>query len=418
MFKINRVKFTILILIVFITLLPRVDFLTENAITSSLGMVALLGVLSLFWNKYKVDTVIFFLLFLGLSLTKLRYSDVDEMILLLRFASASAFFFLSFALVIGPLSRFSSFFLDFYRYRRHIGVTTYFLGLLHAEIVVVYIFQGDIKSLQLVSYTYFGLTTIYILTFMAATSWNYLQKHVSLLWWSVLHGFAFTIYFGFVYNFFAVTAEYANSIQKILPVIFIILWLLFSPWAIARFVLPKVNGWKQLHVLVYIAYISVVTHAWYAAVSYQDSWIKYGFLTIVGFVISLHAIGWIKMLVEWLNRKHYEPIELNGEKYYEIDDINNFVEGVGKKYVINRVPIAVFKLKDKFIAVSNICAHQGGPIYQGKIVNGYIECPWHNWQYSIENGCGPEGFADCIPYFPTLVQDDKLFVSLKRIRKK
>ncbi|MEZ6078302.1 MAG: Rieske (2Fe-2S) protein [Pirellulaceae bacterium] len=35
---------------------------------------------------------------------------------------------------------------------------------------------------------------------------------------------------------------------------------------------------------------------------------------------------------------------------------------------------------------STECAHQGGPIAQGRLDGQCVTCPWHGWQYDITNG--------------------------------
>ena len=42
--------------------------------------------------------------------------------------------------------------------------------------------------------------------------------------------------------------------------------------------------------------------------------------------------------------------------------------------------IAVFKLKGKLSALSNVCLHQGGPVGAGKVVLGLVICQWHGYQ--------------------------------------
>ncbi len=70
--------------------------------------------------------------------------------------------------------------------------------------------------------------------------------------------------------------------------------------------------------------------------------------------------------------------------------------------------IGVFRLGTKFYAWENRCAHAGGPVCQGKIMNRVEEridaegrsvgmrfsrtrinivCPWHGYEYDIRTGC-------------------------------
>ena len=47
-------------------------------------------------------------------------------------------------------------------------------------------------------------------------------------------------------------------------------------------------------------------------------------------------------------------------------------------------------------ALSNLCAHQNGPIGEGRIVDGCVTCPWHGYQYRLVDGCAPplSGFGN------------------------
>ena len=88
------------------------------------------------------------------------------------------------------------------------------------------------------------------------------------------------------------------------------------------------------------------------------------------------------------------------------------------KFYINKKSIAVFKNNGNFYAVSNVCCHQKGPIYKGKINYGTVECPWHYWVYNIKDGkfLGKENI--CLPVYETKVKDNILFVSAEPVNGK
>src|SRR5207248_4658231 len=56
--------------------------------------------------------------------------------------------------------------------------------------------------------------------------------------------------------------------------------------------------------------------------------------------------------------------------------------------------IAVFRDGARIGALSNLCAHQNGPIGEGRIIDGCITCPWHGFQYRLEDGCAPPPFTE------------------------
>ena len=55
---------------------------------------------------------------------------------------------------------------------------------------------------------------------------------------------------------------------------------------------------------------------------------------------------------------------------------------------------AVFRDGARIGALSNLCAHQNGPIGEGRIIDGCVTCPWHGYQYRLEDGCAPAPFTE------------------------
>ena len=37
-------------------------------------------------------------------------------------------------------------------------------------------------------------------------------------------------------------------------------------------------------------------------------------------------------------------------------------------------------------AFQGLCPHHGGPLGQGNFVDGRILCPWHAWEFNVEDG--------------------------------
>ncbi len=46
---------------------------------------------------------------------------------------------------------------------------------------------------------------------------------------------------------------------------------------------------------------------------------------------------------------------------------------------------------DQILALHDVCAHAGGPLNEGKIVDGAIECPWHYSRYRLADGAVQQG---------------------------
>ena len=58
--------------------------------------------------------------------------------------------------------------------------------------------------------------------------------------------------------------------------------------------------------------------------------------------------------------------------------------------------VAIFKYDGKLSAITNACAHQNGPLGEGKVLWGCITCPWHGYQYNLTDGRAPAPFTEKI----------------------
>ena len=54
----------------------------------------------------------------------------------------------------------------------------------------------------------------------------------------------------------------------------------------------------------------------------------------------------------------------------------------------------MFRDGDEIGALTNLCAHQNGPLGEGRIIDGCVTCPWHGYQYRLADGCAPPPFTE------------------------
>jgi nitrite reductase/ring-hydroxylating ferredoxin subunit/DMSO/TMAO reductase YedYZ heme-binding membrane subunit len=254
--------------------------------------------------------------------------------------------------------------------------------------------------------------------FLALTSWDWMQKHVGNTRWKKIHFVVMVLYAAILG--YAIWVNVSNGLA-IAPAYwfvfaaFFAFWFVVAPWGLAPRIIKFLNGWKQLHVLIHIAYASLVLHVWFGVAFAQPLWVKAIFFSLVGVTWGSHLAGWI---IKWREDRRLQAqaaqskqIQVEGKPYWSVGRAEDFVEGKGRKFLINKLPIAVFNYQQKFFGLFAVCAHQKGPIEKGEIVNGYVECPWHHWQYSCESGVGPPGFPDRLAYYPCLVQNGVVYVS-------
>lgn len=67
---------------------------------------------------------------------------------------------------------------------------------------------------------------------------------------------------------------------------------------------------------------------------------------------------------------------------------------------VDGTPIMVVRHRGRLHALIDACAHQGGPLHEGKIADGCVTCPWHQSTFALEDG-EPLGGPTAFPQ-PTL----------------
>ena len=67
----------------------------------------------------------------------------------------------------------------------------------------------------------------------------------------------------------------------------------------------------------------------------------------------------------------------------------------------------------EFGCLTNKCPHQGGPLGEGSIENGWLRCPWHGWDYHPLKGHPPGGFDDAVASYPVEVRSDGIYIGLE-----
>jgi nitrite reductase/ring-hydroxylating ferredoxin subunit/DMSO/TMAO reductase YedYZ heme-binding membrane subunit len=272
-----------------------------------------------------------------------------------RATGTCAFLMLSIILATGPLARLDRRFLPLLYNRRHFGVLTFLIAAAHAWLMLEwYMAQDALPNLvremtTLAGYGKFigfpfkmlGLAALLVLFVMAATS----------------HDF----------------------------------WL--------AFLTPPL--WKALHMALYGAYALVVMHVALGIMLYDRSPLiplmliaGFGTVTVLHLLAGLReragdrgmpaaADGWIAV---------GRPAEIP-------DRAARIVAAPGGER------IAVFRDGDEIGALSNLCAHQNGPLGEGHIIDGCVTCPWHGYQYRLADGCAPPPFTEKLVTYRVRLND-------------
>ena len=91
---------------------------------------------------------------------------------------------------------------------------------------------------------------------------------------------------------------------------------------------------------------------------------------------------------------------------------NNLKEGIGKKFLVNDVEVAVFKINSQVFALNNICPHQQSHlIYDGFIEDEFVVCPAHGWKFNLRTGKKDSG-SNGLDTYPIKLVDENIFVKV------
>jgi nitrite reductase/ring-hydroxylating ferredoxin subunit len=92
--------------------------------------------------------------------------------------------------------------------------------------------------------------------------------------------------------------------------------------------------------------------------------------------------------------------------------MNDLKENSGKKFFVNDVEIAAFKINSEVFALSNICPHlQTHLIYDGFIEDEFVVCPAHGWRFNLRTGKKDSGSNGLISY-PVEIFEGKVFIKV------
>lgn len=149
---------------------------------------------------------------------------------LLRATGTLAFLLLTFILCIGPLARLTDRFKPFLYNRRHLGVTTFLIALVHAGLVLLW-YHGFSETNALVSlfvsnprydslagfpFEVLGFGALIIMFLMAATSHDFWNANLGPGLWKALHMGVYIAY-GLLIAHVALGAKRARSMSPCWP---------------------------------------------------------------------------------------------------------------------------------------------------------------------------------------------------------
>ena len=315
------------------------------------------------WNRNKiVYDVVLVVAIIAYLLIFIRFApnfqpanaNPDDMTVRMRAFGTCAFILLTLILCIGPLARIDERFLPLLYNRRHFGVLTCAVALAHASAVLGWYF-----------------------------SFSPLDPYVALLGSNTSYGEVR----GFPFETFGIAAL---AILVVLAATSHDFWL--------SFLTPPV--WKALHMSVYLAYALIVLHIALGGIQSAANPALPILVGVGGLIVGvLHVIaGRREAIIDGLIAQpaNEAMTEVSAAVAWidacDVADIPNSCAKVVS--LAGSEKVAIFRYDGKLSAVTNLCAHQNGPLGEGRVIDGCITCPWHGFQYRPEDGRAPAPFTE------------------------
>jgi nitrite reductase (NADH) small subunit len=73
-------------------------------------------------------------------------------------------------------------------------------------------------------------------------------------------------------------------------------------------------------------------------------------------------------------------------RFVKVAEKTDLTDGLGKVVNVEGRSIALFRVKDQYFALANVCLHRGGPLGEGNLSGSVVTCPWHGWKFDVRTG--------------------------------
>jgi nitrite reductase/ring-hydroxylating ferredoxin subunit/DMSO/TMAO reductase YedYZ heme-binding membrane subunit len=284
---------------------------------------------------------------------------LDDYTMRMNAFGTCAFLMLTTILAIGPAARLDPRFLPLLYNRRHLGVIATAVAATHAYAALDWYFS-------------YGPFDRFEMLLRGNTSFFQVQ------------GFPFELFGIFALLMMLLLAATSHDF-----------WL--------RFLTPPL--WKGLHMALYAAYLSVVAHISMGALQAATN-------PLLAVVTGLCGVGVASLHVAASRRSAIEARLVDG--WLDAGPVAGIEEDHGIVVTPpNAEAIAIFRHGGRLSAVTNLCAHQNGPLAEGRVIDGCITCPWHGYQYRLEDGCAPPPFTERLETFRLRIVDGTVWVDPK-----
>ena len=103
---------------------------------------------------------------------------------------------------------------------------------------------------------------------------------------------------------------------------------------------------------------------------------------------------------------------MNAGGWHRVDPVDVPAEGRVRSVTVDGRTVVLARCGARLSALENRCPHQGGPLGEGSIENGWLRCPWHGYDYDPPTGRPPEGFSDGVAAYEVDERADGVYVRI------
>ncbi|MEZ5207635.1 MAG: thiamine pyrophosphate-binding protein [Acidimicrobiales bacterium] len=107
------------------------------------------------------------------------------------------------------------------------------------------------------------------------------------------------------------------------------------------------------------------------------------------------------------------PVAAPDATWVKVAEVDGLDDGRVTTVHAGHRTVALARCGDRYGALDNRCPHQGGPLGEGSIEQGWLRCPWHGYDYDPITGRPPEGFDDAPEALPCEVRPDGVYVAIR-----
>lgn len=73
-------------------------------------------------------------------------------------------------------------------------------------------------------------------------------------------------------------------------------------------------------------------------------------------------------------------------RFQTVCNFDDVPEGSARMFVVDGVPIGIFRIAGEFFALDNRCPHAGASLAHGIVDGDTVTCRIHHWRFCIRDG--------------------------------